>query len=151
MQITIDIEDNADNIDVVNKIITTLEKYKNQGVKIRKPLFFYEDEADHKSSKHTSLNNSVGDSFNKILGDYARERVNISIGEDRRLYQEHLLRTSSVSSVLGSSTFKSQLPTEALIQAKEMENRLDKIRNATPLSDEESEKYRKYLQKKYKS
>jgi len=97
MQITIDIEDNADNKDVVNKILTSLEKYKNQGVKIRKPLFFYEDEVDddsnskeHKGSKQAPLNNSVGDTFNKILGDYARERVNVSIGEDRMLLQKAL-------------------------------------------------------------
>lgn len=86
MQITIDTDDNK----VANQILEMLERYKKKGVEIATP--------EHRTPHNTFLTddnknletNSLEANFKSILGKYAKERANVSIGEDRKILQDAL-------------------------------------------------------------
>ena len=87
MQITIDIDDNK----VASQILDILKPFKKkEGIKIVTPI---DNEIPSKKKSQASTNQETGSldaKFKSILGKYAKERCNVSIGEDRKVLQDAL-------------------------------------------------------------
>ena len=89
MQITIDIDDNK----VASQILDILKPFKKkEGIKIATPKD-NEIYSPKKSQIKPNINqetDSLDAKFKNILGKYAKERCNVSIGEDRKVLQDAL-------------------------------------------------------------
>jgi len=89
MQITIDIDDNK----VVSQILDVLKPFKKkEGIKIVTPIDneIYSPKKSHIKTNISQEADSLDAKFKSILGKYAKERCNVSIGEDRKVLQDAL-------------------------------------------------------------
>lgn len=89
MQITLDIDDNK----VADQILEMLGRYKKKGIKISMTERYVSNNSNNLDSgviRDQQEEKSIQARFQSILGKYATERANVSIGEDRRIYQDAL-------------------------------------------------------------
>ena len=88
MQITLDIDDNK----VASQILDILKPFKKKGVIIAMPKQVSSNDANklRSGTEMDQKTSSLDAKFKSILGKYAKERTNVSIGEDRKILQDAL-------------------------------------------------------------